>query len=80
MIDKLIDYLTSITKPAITSVGSAGFGTLLSISEYTKPLLETCLQYTAWAVAIIAGLVAIVNGIDTFFSKRLKHTRKIKRK
>lgn len=61
--DKVIGYLTSITRPALTSVSSAGFGTVLSISNYSKPMAEIVLQYSAWGVAILAGLIAIINGL-----------------
>lgn len=73
MINSIIDFLTSVTRPAVTSIASATTGTILTISEpTTQPLIETVLKYGAWSVAIVAGIVAIVNGIDNFCSKHRK--------
>lgn len=70
MINSIIDFLTSVTRPAVTSIVSATTGTILTVSETsTQPLIETVLKYGAWSVAIVAGIVAIVNGIDNFCSK-----------
>ncbi len=63
LISKAIEYLTSVTRPAITSVSSAGVGTILSATTTTKPMIEIILQYGAWSVAIVAGILAIVNSI-----------------
>lgn len=69
MIDKIFEFFTSVTRPAIASVSSASLGTILTINGNEKPLIECFLQYGAWMVAIIAGIVAIVNGIDNFITK-----------
>lgn len=69
MIDKIFEFFTSVTRPAIASVSSASLGTILTINGNEKPLIECLLQYGAWMVAIIAGIVAIVNGIDNFITK-----------
>ena len=68
MIEKIFEYLTSVTRPAIASVSSASIGTILTISD-EKPFIECLLQYGAWMIAILAGIVAIVNGIDNFITK-----------
>ena len=68
MIDKIFEFFTSVTRPAIASVSSASLGTILTISD-EKPFIECLLQYGAWMVAILAGIVAIVNGIDNFITK-----------
>ena len=69
MIDKIFEFFTSVTRPAIASVSSASLGTILTINGNEKALIECLLQYGAWMVAIIAGIVAIVNGIDNFITK-----------
>ena len=69
MIDKIFEFFTSVTRPAIASVSSASLGTILTINGTENPLIECLLQYGAWMVAIIAGIVAIVNGIDNFITK-----------
>ncbi|MCX6232623.1 MAG: hypothetical protein NTZ33_13890 [Bacteroidetes bacterium] len=60
--DKVLTYLTSITRPAVTSISSASVGTVLSVSSYSRPMIEIVLQYSAWGVAIGAGVIAIING------------------
>jgi hypothetical protein len=69
MIDKIFEFFTSVTRLAVTSLTSASVGTILTLESNPKPLIECLLQYGAWMVAIIAGLVAIVNGIDNFIEK-----------
>ena len=74
MIEKIFEYLTSVTRPAITSISSASVGTILTLDNNSKPLIECLLQYGAWMIAIIAGIVAIINGIDNFITKH-KHLK-----
>ena len=62
-------------KSAAVSLCAATFGQISpEISGYlTNPNLEmvnTALQHAAWLVAIIAGLVSIVNGTRRWFIKR----------
>jgi hypothetical protein len=63
LILKAIEYFTSVTRPAVTSISAAGAGTLLSVTTTSKPMIEIILQYSAWGVAILAGLLAIINSI-----------------
>lgn len=69
MIEEIFKFFTSVTRPAIASISSASFGTILTIQNNQKPFIEYFLQYGSWIIAIIAGLVAIVNGIDNFITK-----------
>lgn len=48
-------------KSAIASIISAITGTVMT--EVTLTEANTAFQHAAWAVAIIAGLVSIINGI-----------------
>lgn len=64
------------TKSAITSLLSATIGT---VSNYlTIPSLmgiltvDVALQRLAWTVAVLAGLVAIVNGTKSWLVKKVK--------
>lgn len=48
-------------KSAIASIVSAMTGTVMA--EVTLTATNTAFQHAAWTVAIIAGLVSIINGI-----------------
>lgn len=48
-------------KSAIASIFSALTGTVMA--EVTLTATNTAFQHAAWTVAIIAGLVSIINGV-----------------
>ena len=48
-------------KSAIASIVSAITGTVMA--EVTLTATNTAFQHAAWTVAIIAGLVSIINGV-----------------
>ena len=67
LIAKLADYISSPGKMGLTSIGSTSFGSLLAavnIHFCTLDKVNIFLQQTAWIVGIVAGFIAIVNGID----------------
>ncbi|MFZ4398883.1 MAG: hypothetical protein ACOYO1_02520 [Bacteroidales bacterium] len=64
------DYINSTTKTAVTSLGSVFVG---SIIPNDTELINTLLQRGAWTIAIIAGIVASVNGIDNYI---IRHKNK----
>lgn len=48
-------------KSAIASIFSALTGTVMA--DVTLTAANTAFQHAAWAVAIVAGLVSIINGV-----------------
>lgn len=67
------DFLNSTTATATTSLSCTLFGTIL---PGNVEIANIALQHAAWTIGVIAGCVAIVNGIDNFYrkhkSKKLK--------
>jgi len=65
-------------KSAVTSIVSATFGTFSNFSYVVfAPLgfislnaANTAFQHAAWTVAILAGIVSIVNGIRQWTTKK----------
>ena len=56
---------------AIISVGSAGIGSAMEFIGLgiTQTQIDVYLQQIAWVVAILAGVVSIVNGTKRWFKK-----------
>lgn len=63
-------------KSALTSLTSAGIGTMtkylafIPTSFMTLDRANTCFQHAAWTIAILAGIVSIVNGVRQWHFKR----------
>lgn len=60
-------------KSLITSLSSAATGTLLNtfpLAMITVTQVGIILQYTAWVIAILAGMVSIINGVKKWFCKK----------
>lgn len=62
-------------KAAIVSIASASIGTInkyiaINIAVFNIIPVDTALQRMAWIVAILAGIVAIVNGSKNWFKKK----------
>lgn len=60
-------------KSLITAISSAATGTLLNtfpLALVTISQVGIILQYTAWLIAILAGMVSIINGIRKWFCKK----------
>lgn len=62
-------------KAAVTSIIAAMTGQITSdvsgiFHIASLEIINTAFQHTAWSVAIIAGLVSIVNGTRRWFKKR----------
>ena len=62
-------------KSALTSLLSAGFGTLtkyvalIPTGVITLEATNTFFQHAAWLVAILAGIVSIINGVRQWHFK-----------
>ena len=78
------DYINSTSKTAITSVCAAIFGNMTSFAYVSNVLvgsvnqndiyiINTILQRGAWTIAMLAGIVSVVNAIDNFI---IKHKNK----
>lgn len=69
---RLIDH----AKAAVISLVSAAIGSFENMFQFeianltNQPVSTHPLQDLAWFVAIIAGIVSIVNGIDKFIRNR----------
>jgi hypothetical protein len=64
-------------KSAVTSIVSASFGTFTNYCAAVSPIgfislqaANTFFQHLAWTVAILAGLVSIINGVRTWKKKK----------
>ncbi len=65
LIAKIAEYLGSPGKMGLTSISSTAFGSVIAkVSFGTLDYANIALQHTAWIVGIVAGFIAIVNGID----------------
>ncbi len=67
-------------KSAITSILSAVIGSWYNYLNYTilnfsLSSANTAFQHLAWTVAIIAGIVSIVNGMRTWKCKKTKNSK-----
>lgn len=63
------------TRAAITSIVSAAAGTWYSytgyyLANFTLSAANTAFQHAAWTIAILAGLVSIINGVRQWKIKR----------
>jgi hypothetical protein len=61
-------------KSAITSIISAFTGTV--VADLTLDTTNIAFQHAAWSVAIVAGLVSIVNGIIKIIDWAKKRNKK----
>jgi hypothetical protein len=66
-------------KSAITAILSAAAGTWYNytsiyLAAFTLDSANTAFQHAAWTVAILAGLVSIINGVRQWCVKR-KNTK-----
>jgi phage-related protein len=68
------DFINSTTHTATTSLSCTLFGTIIPVKV---EVANIALQHAAWTIGIIAGIVAIINGIDNFI---LKHKSKKQKK
>lgn len=73
MVNQILDQF-SAGKSAIASISAAAIGEIVSIFPLyvTGENLETvniAFQHGAWVVAILAGIVSIVNGTKKWFKK-----------
>lgn len=73
----MIKMLTNIneTKAAVTSILSAALGTWYNycsiyFASFTLVQANTAFQHAAWTVAILAGIVSIVNGVKNWKRKK----------
>lgn len=63
-------------KSALTSIASACVGTItkyfafMPIGYFTLETANTCFQHAAWTIAILAGIVSIINGVRQWHFKR----------
>ena len=59
---------------AIVSITSAGMGTAMEfiVINITSIELNTYLEQGAWVVAIMAGIVSVINGTRNWFRKNGK--------
>lgn len=62
-------------KAAIISIVSASIGTInkyiaINVAFFNSIPVDTALQRLAWSVAILAGIVAIINGSKGWFKKK----------
>ena len=60
------------TKAAITSIFSAAAGTWYNynvFAVFTLNTVNTAFQHAAWTVAILAGIVSIINGVRSWKKK-----------
>lgn len=69
-------------KSAVTSIASAAFGTFTNYCStsfafgwISLQTANTFFQHAAWTVAILAGIVSIVNGIKGWFRNRNKNVK-----
>jgi hypothetical protein len=61
------------TKAAITSIVSAGAGTWYNykfFALFTLSTANTAFQHAAWTIAILAGIVSIINGVRQWHFKK----------
>lgn len=67
-------------KSLITAISSAATGTLLNafpLALVTVAQVGIILQYGAWIIAILAGLVSIINGVRKWFCKPTADPREL---
>lgn len=60
------------THASIASISAAVSGEVTNLLS-TVSVVDTAFQHCAWFVAILAGVVSIVNGVRTWFKKRPKN-------
>lgn len=73
MVNQTLDNF-SAGKSAIASISAATIGELASvfplyIAGENLELVNTAFQHAAWVVAILAGIVSVVNGTRKWFRK-----------
>lgn len=71
MLSVLLNYISDSVKTSVTSIASAVIGSASSNSNLS--IANIALQHAAWAVAIIAGALTIVNlffPLRSFYEER----------
>ena len=73
MVNQILDNF-SADKSAIASISAATIGELASvfplyITGKNLEIVNTAFQHAAWVVAILAGIVSVVNGTRKWFRK-----------
>ena len=73
MVNEILDQF-SAGKSAIASISAATIGELanvfpLYITGENLEIVNTAFQHAAWVVAILAGIVSVVNGTRKWFKK-----------
>ncbi len=59
------------SRAGLTSVGAAFTGEVSTLLNLTNlEMVNTAFQHLAWIIAIIAGLVSIINGTRKWFIKK----------
>lgn len=69
----MLKFLTEIdpSRASFTSISAAFTGQLAAfINPSNLDIVNTGFQHLAWIIAIIAGLVSIVNGTRKWFRKK----------
>lgn len=60
LIDAFLDFITSSSRTAATSITGAVIGQItIDVSHLDK--INTAFQHAAWSVAILAGIMTIIN-------------------
>ena len=66
MFTRIIQFITDTYRMSLVSLGGAGAGTITAdsaeIINMAQNTTAEIFQYTAWSVAIMAGVIAIING------------------
>lgn len=72
MILAFLNYITDSVKTSMTSLGGAIVGQFASTSPGNLEWANVALQHAAWLVAIVAGILTIIN---LFFPLRMFYNR-----
>jgi len=80
MLVSIVNYITDSSKTAFTSVGAAIFGQIANDDVSNLTLTNIGLQHAAWTIAILTGLLSIINlffPLRTFYIeyKRKRHEK-----
>ena len=75
LFSKICEFLGSPGKMGVTSVSSTAFGSMLAVINVhfcSLDKVNIVFQQTAWIIGIVAGVIAIINGIDKLISNHRK--------